>query len=806
MTDVLERAPSAGADGSLFVGGGRMGAMMGGHDWSASPLGPPATWPQPLKTLIGVMLNSSQPMFVAWGPGRVLLYNDPYAQVLADKHPDALGRDFLDVWHEIRGDLRGIVEAAYSGRAVHMDDIALTMERKGYPEETHFAFSYTPVRDESGAVAGFFCPCNEITRQVVAERRQTFQSALDERLGDLDDLEAIVVAASELLARELGVAHAGYARVEDDQRHVIVKGEWGDSRVASLKGRHDLDDYGPALHADLRRGVPILVSDIGTDERTNAPKALEVYRRIGVAAFINMPLVRNGKLVANALVHSAEPRAWSDVDLDLVRDMAERVWSALERVRAQGVARDTDKRYRVAALATNDAIWDWDLQTNSVLWNEALFTAHRFTRDQVEFTGDWWISRIHPDDRERVDHSIHEAIAGAGEHWTEEYRFRRGDDTYADVLDRGYVIRDGQGAPLRVIGAMLDLTESNRAKEALRAEEERLRFALDAGGLGAWELDLRTFELTTSAHCRENFGRKADQPFTYDELRDTIHPDDRERQEAAVRAAVEGGQDYAIDYRVNWPDGQVRWINVRGRPVYDGDGAPLRMAGVSADVTHRTVADMHQRLLIDELNHRVKNTLATIQSIAMQTFRVEDGAGAPPEQRELFESRIIALSKVHDVLTRENWEGARLRDVVLEAVAAHSGGERNAFTVQGPDARLSPKTALSLSMALHELCTNAAKYGALSVPDGRVSIRWTVETNDEGRCLRLRWREEGGPSVTAPARKGFGSRLIERQLARELRGKVELAYASEGVSCIIEAPLSVPGIGPNPLLAPPSIQ
>ena len=155
-----------------LAGGGETGALIRAHAWAATPLGAPESWPQPLATLVGVMLASSQPMFVAWGDSRTLIYNDPYAEILGNKHPAAMGRDFLEVWHEIRGDLEGIVAKAYAGEPVHMDDIELWMERRGHPEETHFSFSYTPVRGNDGVVAGFFCACVEITGQVLADRRR----------------------------------------------------------------------------------------------------------------------------------------------------------------------------------------------------------------------------------------------------------------------------------------------------------------------------------------------------------------------------------------------------------------------------------------------------------------------------------------------------------------------------------------------------------------------------------------------------------------------------------------------------------
>ena len=156
---------------SFLKGGGEMGAAIRAHEWAGTPLGPPAGWSTPLKALVGVLLDAKQPMFIVWGPDQLLLYNDGYAGVLAGKHPGALGHPFLDVWSEIAADLIPIVEQAYAGTAVQMDDITLVMERRGFREETHFAFSYTPIRSEQGVVQGFFCACTEITDQVFADRR-----------------------------------------------------------------------------------------------------------------------------------------------------------------------------------------------------------------------------------------------------------------------------------------------------------------------------------------------------------------------------------------------------------------------------------------------------------------------------------------------------------------------------------------------------------------------------------------------------------------------------------------------------------
>lgn len=177
---MTQAAPSP----DFLAGGGATGALLRAHGWAATPLGPAAAWPAELRTLAGIMLGSSQPMFVVWGQGRTLLYNDAYSAILAAKHPAAMGRDFLEVWAEIRADLLPIVQAAYGGEPVQMDHITLSLERRGFREEAHFAFSYTPVRDGAGAVQGFFCACTETTAQVEAERalraeRARLRSVLD---------------------------------------------------------------------------------------------------------------------------------------------------------------------------------------------------------------------------------------------------------------------------------------------------------------------------------------------------------------------------------------------------------------------------------------------------------------------------------------------------------------------------------------------------------------------------------------------------------------------------------------------------
>ena len=209
-------------------------------------------------------------------------------------------------------------------------------------------------------------------------------------------------------------------------------------------------------------------------------------------------------------------------------------------------------------------------------------------------------------------------------------------------------------------------------------------------------------------------------------------------------------------------------------PLGDGMGIVFR------DVTDLKQAEAHRELLINELNHRVKNTLTMVQAIATQTFKGVD-AGA----RSDFEQRLLTLSNVHSLLTDESWESAELLAVIRASLRPHLGGARERISFDGPDLRLRPKGAVALSMALHELATNALKYGALSADAGSVSVSWTT---DQDR-FRLRWQEHGGPPVAPPDRTGFGTRMIERGLSAELQGEVHIDFQPAGVVCTIDAPL-----------------
>ncbi|MBJ6127237.1 sensor histidine kinase [Microvirga splendida] len=338
--------------------------------------------------------------------------------------------------------------------------------------------------------------------------------------------------------------------------------------------------------------------------------------------------------------------------------------------------------------------------------------------------------------------------------------------------------------------ASSDIRRHERDREDVLAQmaesEARLRLALNAGYFGSWEFTPETGSFVTSATCRANFGRGRDEPFTYADLIESIHPDDRAMQAEAVAQAVATNTDLHVEYRAIWPDGSEHWIRVSGRTRVGANGQ-LSMVGVSQEITERKLADERQGLLLRELNHRVKNTLATVQSVASLTRR--SAQNTDPAAWNAFMDRLHGLAKTHDLLTTTHWQGALLEDVLKNELDPYQDGMRQRIRLRGPRINLQPGAVLALGLAIHEMATNAVKYGSLSVPNGKVHVMWAVTSGTAPPTLLVEWVESGGPIVKTPERQGFGTKLIQRGLAQQLGGEIKLDFAPSGVRCVITFPI-----------------
>ncbi|WP_176695973.1 HWE histidine kinase domain-containing protein [Phenylobacterium immobile] len=331
--------------------------------------------------------------------------------------------------------------------------------------------------------------------------------------------------------------------------------------------------------------------------------------------------------------------------------------------------------------------------------------------------------------------------------------------------------------------AFRDITRTRKAENRLRESEARFRATADSAPAAIWITDVPgDIEFVNQAFF-EYAGRPREGLLGKAWLT-LLHPDDAPTVLARREAARVNNDAYEFEARFRFGTGEWRWMRASAKPRIDPDGVFQGYVGLAIDVTETRAAENRQQLLINELNHRVKNTLATIQSIARQTFR---DAVVSREARNLFTDRLMALSAAHNVLTRENWDAPELTGVATEAVQAYDDPRAPRIRLNGPPVRIRPNAALAISLALHELATNATKYGALRAKDGYVDLEWTL--SGDGAQVEVRWCEVGGPPVAAPPSHGFGSRLLGSGLAGELGQPAIMDWRADGLVCRIVAPV-----------------
>jgi two-component sensor histidine kinase len=338
-----------------------------------------------------------------------------------------------------------------------------------------------------------------------------------------------------------------------------------------------------------------------------------------------------------------------------------------------------------------------------------------------------------------------------------------------------------------VAGTLVELKDEARVRARTAAElmreEWRHALTLEAGKVGSWVWDMRTGELSCNDTFRRMFGLSETGTVSMDEVFNAIEPDDMPSVQNTLGAAFNEGGDFDAEMRIPRTS---RWLTARGR-VYqrDATGKPLVMMGASLDVTDARRSAEQTRLLLRELNHRVKNTLAMIQSVARQTIRQSPD---PQDFIDAFSGRLRTLSDTHVLLANRDWQGVQLYDVLAVQLGPDFLSQPDRADVSGADMLLPADHALGLGLILHELTTNAHNHGAWSEDDGIVSIAWEVRDHPSPG-IALSWRESGGPEVARPAEIGLGTRLIERGLAKVLDSEVQLDFHPEGVRMDLWMPL-----------------
>lgn len=455
-----------------------------------------------------------------------------------------------------------------------------------------------------------------------------------------------------------------------------------------------------------------------------------------------------------------------------------------QRRESENNLRRSAESLRLATESAGMASWELDLETMTGDWSPNRFDLLGMERrPDSQGSFDEWLARVHPNDRTMAATAARRCFE-QGTPYTIEYRIRRADNGAERWLQsHGSQIDYGDERPSRFVGISFDITERRRAEEELRDSEARFRAIFEQANDFLITLTLDQRLVSVNPAVLHTLGY-TEQEVIGRPVSDFMDPDRFAISLGALQEKLARGGSTRLTVKVRAKDRRELVWEINSQLTTDIEGKPTGIHAIARDMTEAKRSETHLRLLIEELNHRVKNTLAIVQGIAQQSFKV----GTDPRvARAAFEGRLGALSEAHNLLTREHWGLVSMTQVIGDAVAPHAGASR--FTLEGPDLAVMPKTAISLALAIHELATNAVKYGALSSPEGVVAIRW-ARVREGGRArLSMVWEESGGPEVIVPKRRGFGTRMIERGLAAELAGSVTIDFRPEGVVCTVDAPL-----------------
>jgi len=636
-----------------------------------------------------------------------------------------------------------------------------------------------------------------------SEARQAFLLGLSDILRTLTDPDEIRDAAVRLLSEELGLARAFYFHVEregDRWVHVMDNVHQRDPALPPMQPRYVLDDFGSRIFTGFAAGEIVAVPDAAALPAL-APEELDSFRSLRLAAFINVPLLRDGEYCAGIGAHDTAPREWTRDEIALFSETAARTWAAIERARAESALRASEARFRAFVTASSDVIYrmapDWSEMRG--------LDGRGFLADTAQPSGSWMHHYIHPNDQPAVEAAIQDAIATRSV-FELEHRVRRADGTLGLIFSRAVPIIDEHGDIVEWLGAAQDVTERRRNEEALRETEARLMAFGEASSDVLWMRDADTWAFTYVSPAFELiYGIAPDEVMQGDTLQnwlDLIVPEDRGHARACLER-VRQGERLTYEFRVMRPaDGQVRVLRNTDFPIRDAAGCVTGIAGVGHDATEEKAAAERLGVLVSELQHRTRNLLGVVRSVTDRTLA---NSVSLEDFRTRIRDRLEALARVNALLSRLH-EGDRITfdELIRSELQAHGiidgHDEGPRVSLRGPKGiRLRSSNVQTLALGLHELATNALKYGALSRPEGRLKIRWAL-LDDPGRERRLRvnWQESGvtipmpdaASEALPPVRRGYGRELIERALPYQLSAEVAYDLTPDGVRCTITLPLS----------------
>lgn len=757
-------------------------------DWRDTGLGPIERWPAALRHAVGLMLESPVPIAIAWGSPGYYLYNDALRPLLGKRHPRQFAQPFIEAWPEIEAHAASMLAESLAGRSVQLRAQPFDLMRDGTCARVLLDVDYSPIRDEAGRPAGMWMVVRELAREAAVRAAETSGDrertllALSDALRDLGDPGEIHDAASALLGVHLQVDRIGHA----DSGHggLLIRDGWpkrGRPRArpaAALAG---------LLIGEGGSTAGMVIDEVAADPRVDtAGRAL--LSSHGIAAVAAPPPRAPG--IDRFVALSRVPRVWTASELGLIREFGERTHSAAERARAKRALATSEQRFRAVADQAEVGIAIADRDGRLVYVNDRHCDV--MGRSRAALLGVRIKSLTHADD-----------WPGDAERMAALYRDGTPFSTEKRVLVDGQPRwirlavgpwRDGCGAIAGSLAVSLDLTSRRVAEQGLRDSEARFRQFGDASSDVLWIRNAKTLALeylspafeTIYGQAREVSQRDPDYWLSL------VHPDDLKRVRGIVRG-VRRGVRASYEFRIVRPvDGRVVWIRNTDFPVRDDAGEVQRIGGIGRDITRERDDAAMMETLVAELQHRTRNLIAVVQLLARRTLQESGDIDAFGRR---FEARLAALGRVQGLLSQRPDGQAVTFDALLhQELDAHGVGARadSRVDLRGPTGvPLRARLVQTLALALHELTTNALKYGALSDAGGRLAVTWCIEGRDEGKgpALRVTWEERGVRLDPLRTSDGYGRELIERALPYQLKARTHYELRKDGVFCTIEVPL-----------------
>ena len=647
------------------------------------------------------------------------------------------------------------------------------------------------LKEQGGNLRGYLKIAQDFTERKHNEDRQGYLLDLSDSLRLLTTVSDIAALAANGLAKQLGVERVVYGEIAGGMLNVTYDYTHD---ASSIVGSYSIEPLGSGLMSAYQPGAIVEVKDIATDIRLDDAGRAELRTR-DIAAFADLVLFNDGGVVTFLGAQSFKQRTWTAAERSLIREVGERVKTAMERARAETALRESEARLRQFGDASSDILWIRDAETLQWDYLSAAFESVYGLPVSRALMGDnlhSWIELIAAEDRSHALDSIQRVLNG--EQVTFEVRIRRPDGENRWLRDTDFPIYGPGGRVERIGGIGQDITEIKQAQQRLEESEERLRIAIEVGQQGLWDWNIRTGDVIWSdQHYRLDGYEVGEIVPSYEAWRARVHPDDVAAAETALHQAMDTHTDFEHEFRSVHPNGTVLWLYARGRFFYNDQGEPLRMVGAMIDTTERRAWAERQNVLVAELQHRTRNLIALVRSTADKTVRTSVDL---PDFHSRFRDRLEALARVQGLLSRLTDVDRVTFDDLIRTELSAMNDTLDRVTLDGPsDIRLRSSTVQTLAMALHELATNAVKYGALGQPAAQLTVTWSLgDKGADGRpWLHVDWRESGVQMPTngiASRGTGQGRELIERALPYQLGAKTTYVHGPHGVHCTISIPVS----------------